>query len=93
MDTARQLVSVVAGLGLLLAAAYLLRRHTGGAGGFRLTPRKARTVEVMERVALTPQHSLHVVRVAGEVLLFSAGPGGARVVRKLEPGAAEKERT
>ena len=80
----RQLVSVVAVLALLLVVAYLLRRHTGGAGAFRLGPRKTRTVEVIERVALTPQHSLHVVKVAGEILLLSASPGGVRVIRNVE---------
>lgn len=76
-------MSVVAVLGLLLVVAYLLRRHPGGARGFRLRPQKTRTVEVIERVVLTPQHSLHVVKVAGELLLLSAGPGGVGVIRKL----------
>ena len=73
-------MSIVAVLGILLAVAYLLRRR---GGGFRLGMPKTRTVEVMERVALTPQHSLHVVRVAGELLLLSAGPGGVGVISNL----------
>ena len=91
MESARQIVSVAAVLGLLLAAAYLLRRHAGSAAGFRFGPRRTRTIEVIERVALTPQHSLHVVRLAGELVLFSAGPGGVRmVVRNLPaPNAGE----
>jgi flagellar biogenesis protein FliO len=81
MESARQFVSVVAVLGTLLVLAYLLRRHSGG---FRLGMRKTRTVEVIERVVLTPQHSLHVVRVAGELLLLSAGPSGVGVIRNLD---------
>ena len=84
VDYARQFLSVAGVLGVLLVALYLLKRHAGGVAGLRLRAAKTRTLEVVERTILTPQHSLHVVRVGTELILFSAGPGGVALIKSLE---------
>ncbi len=89
MEYLRQLVSIAAVLGLLMAVLYWLKRQAGGSVRMGWRDRTGRSVEVVERAALTPQHSLHVVRVKRDLFLFSAGPGGVALVRKLEDVAAE----
>jgi flagellar biogenesis protein FliO len=91
VDYIRQLVSIVGVLALLMAVVYILRRRAGGVLGVRLRPQNGRTLQVVERAALTPQHSLHVVRVSKDLLLFSAGPGGVALLRKVEDGQPTEE--
>ncbi len=59
-------------LGLLALLSLLSRRLRGGASGSR------------ETVALTGQHAVHVVEIAGRRLLVGTGPSGApRVLAEL----------
>ena len=39
-----------------------------------------RRMQTLERLALTPQHSLHLVSVSGKILLIAVSPGGCSVV-------------
>ncbi len=58
-------------LALLGAALWLLQRK-------RLIiprPNGSRQLEVVERVRLSPQHSLALVRVSGRMMLVGTGPG------------------
>lgn len=62
------------------------------AGLWRRTPLgAARTagrgpqLERLERLALSPQHSLHLVRVAGRALLLGVSPAGIQVLERLGP--------
>ena len=88
VDTARQLVSVASVLGLLLLVLYLLRRYRGNGALFQFRAARGSLVRVVERIALTPQHSLHVVTIGDETVILAAGPGGVRVVRKVRPAQA-----
>ena len=59
-------------IGLLWLLSHLSRRIRGGAGQGR------------ETVALTGQHAVHVVEIAGRRLLVGTGPSGApRVLAEL----------
>lgn len=81
MEAIQQTLVVVFVLGLLGATLYWLRgkglaRFNGrglGRGG-------ARRMRTIERLALTPQHSLHLVNVGGRVLLIAVSPGGCSVL-------------
>jgi flagellar biogenesis protein FliO len=80
MDSASQFLSIAAVLGLLGFVAWRFRASR--AGGARLwSGRAPQQLRVVERVALTPQHSLHLVAVGSEVLLIGAGPGGVALIR------------
>ena len=81
MDQARQLLSVLFVLGLLLAALWALRRK----GLTRFTPgagrgKSRRNAVLIERLPLTAQHALHLVRVADRALLIGTGPSGCSLV-------------
>jgi len=55
-------------------------------GGFSRGPgvKPAKRMQVMERVALTPQHSLHLVRVDDRVVLVASAPGGCSVLSPMD---------
>jgi flagellar biogenesis protein FliO len=81
MEVIQQTLVVVFVLGLLGATLYWLRgrgvaqfKMTGGGRG------STRRMQSLERLALTPQHSLHLVNVSGRVLLIAVSPGGCSVV-------------
>jgi flagellar biogenesis protein FliO len=81
MEAIQQVFGVVAVLALLGGALWWLR-HKGlaqfavrGPGGS-----KTKSMRVIERLALTPQHSLYLVRVADRTMLIAASPGGCSIL-------------
>ena len=81
MEAIQQALGVFAVLALLGGALWWLRRKgvaqfcvRGPGGG------KTRTMRVIERLALTPQHSLYLVRVADRTMLIAASPGGCSIL-------------
>lgn len=78
MALTQQLMMVLAVFALLGGLLWLMRRR----GGLAFSPRRtgARQVEVLERVPLTPQHSLHLVRVAGKVVLIGTAPSACTLL-------------
>jgi len=71
VELLQQFAAVGLVLGLLAAAIWLLKRQS------ILLPRRngPRQLELVERVALSPQHSLALVRVNGNMMLVGTGPG------------------
>lgn len=81
MEAIQQTLVVVFVLGLLGVTLYWLRskgmaqfnvKGVGRAG--------SRRMQTIERLPLTPQHSLHLVNVAGRVLLIAVSPGGCSLL-------------
>jgi flagellar biogenesis protein FliO len=61
-----------------------------GMASFRLGARRGgntRRMEVLERVPLTPQHALHLVRVSGRTVLIATAPSSCTLLDA--PTAAE----
>jgi flagellar biosynthetic protein FliO len=87
-DLLQPLGAVVLVLGLLGATLYFLRRHGvasfSGGGGFR-PQSKEKHMKVLERMALGPQHALHLVRVGDRTLLISTAPGSCRLIDSAGP--------
>jgi flagellar biogenesis protein FliO len=94
MEEIRQILSVLTVLALLGGGLWWLRRKgvaqfaavSRGAGG------KARSMQLVERLALTPQHALHLVRVSGRTILVASSPGGCSLLDTL-PQNDREERT
>ena len=77
MEFAEQVASVLAVFGLLALAVYAFGRKTGRPWlGFRNQARKTDSMFVAERLVLTPQHSLHLVRIGDRSLLIATHPQG-----------------
>lgn len=81
MEVIQQTLVVVFVLGLLGATLYWLRRQgVARFGGQGVGRGSARRMQSVERLALTPQHSLHLVNVSGRVLLIAVSPGSCSVL-------------
>jgi flagellar biogenesis protein FliO len=83
MDVLRQVFSVLLVFSLLGAALWALRR--GGRISFQGFARKrilgnTRSMVAVERLALTPQHTLHLICIHGREILVATHPQGCSVV-------------
>lgn len=95
INVVRQTISVLLVFVLLGTALCLLRKgraaSTARASRFRcllrLTPGRAKSLEPVERLALTPQHSIHLVRIHGRELLVATHPRGCTVLNESSRGA------
>jgi len=90
MEIYVQLMAAAAVVGLAALVACLLKR--GGLlsrGGLR---RRGRWLAPVERLALTPQHTLHVVRVRDRAVLVASHGGGCDVLGSWpwEPGGSSR---
>lgn len=83
MEVARQVLSVLLVFGLLGLAVWKLRR---GANFGSLLPRARavnRGLESVERLALTPQHCLHLVKIHGREIVVTTHPQGCSVLVQI----------
>jgi flagellar biogenesis protein FliO len=90
MEAIQQVLGVVEVLALLGGSLWWLRRKglaqfaVRGPGGSR-----TKSMRVIERLALTPQHSLYLVRVADRTMLIAASPGGCSILDGVAESANE----
>ena len=78
MELARQVLAVIAVFGLLSAALWTLRR--AGSMRLRLRDSRTRSLASIERLALTPQHSLHLVKIHGREVVVATHPHGCALL-------------
>lgn len=69
-----QTLAVIVVLGLLVGSLWLLRRKGFASVKLGFGASHSRRLELVERMALTPQHSLHLVRVEDRLLLIGLSP-------------------
>lgn len=81
MEPIRQILAVLLVLGLLGGTLYWLRSKTGARFAVKGFGRPGgRQMRSIEQLRLTPQHSLHMVRVGDRILLVALSPGGCSVL-------------
>jgi flagellar biogenesis protein FliO len=81
MEVIQQTLVVIFVLGLLGAAIYWLRAQgIARFNGQGVGRSGARRMQTIERLPLSPQHSLHLVNVSGRVLLIAVSPGGCSLL-------------
>jgi len=90
MESIQQALSVVLVLGLLGGALWWLRRKGMAQFALKTSAGKRKSIQVIERMALTPQHSLHLVRVADRTMLIAASPAGCSILEGFAEPAREK---
>ncbi len=79
MELVRQILSVLAVFAALGAALWLLRRN--GAASFRgLGRKRSGRLQAIERVPLSAQHALHLVRFDDRVLVIAAHSSGCTLI-------------
>ena len=84
-----QSIAVVVVLSILAAALWLLRRK-GLATVSMSLPRafaKQRRMEVLERISLTAQHSLHLVRIDDRLIVVGVSPSSCDQIESLSQPA------
>jgi len=87
MELTEQLAMVLLVFALLGGLVWALKKR--GLASLPIPRRKnngTRQMEVIERVPLTPQHAIHLVRVAGKVVLIGTAPSSCTI---LETNAVE----
>jgi flagellar biogenesis protein FliO len=86
-------VLAVALVAALLAAAmvWLSRRGFAGAAGSLLGVRRPRRLEMLDRLSLTPQHSLHLVRLGNRTILLGRSPSGLALLDTAEGRSDDAE--
>jgi flagellar biogenesis protein FliO len=93
MDDLQPILAVILVLSLLGGLLFFLRRRgiatfsafPAGAGLGKQTA-NARQLKVVERVPLSAQHALHLVRVGDRLILVATAPGSCQV---LDPAVRE----
>jgi flagellar biogenesis protein FliO len=82
MDAIREIAAVAVVLGLLGALLWRLRRR-GFAGVLPLGRPRGRQLECVERLALGPQHAIHLIRLGGRGLLVTSSPSGCALMESF----------
>ena len=83
MDAIQPIAAVALVLTLLGGALFFLKKrgaasfHLPGSGSRRAGPRR---MEVIERVALGPQHALHMVRVGDRTVVVATAPSSCQLL-------------
>ena len=85
MEVVREMASVGAVLLLLAVTLWFLRR--AGWTSSRVGKCRERRLESLERLSLSPQFTLHLVRLDGTTLLLASTASGCTVVDR-RPGEA-----
>ena len=90
MSVGQQLLGAGAAISLLLALLWWTRRASGLLSvAWRKPARGGRALELMERLPLTPQHSIHLVRHRDQYLLIGVHGAGLSVLYRCgEAGLA-----
>ena len=91
MELIGQMTAAAGVVTLLIGALWWLRRRGYAQVGAIRAPR-ARRMERLERLALSPQHTLHLVRLGDTALVVAASPAGCSLIRSLPCSAVDVDR-
>lgn len=87
MEPIRQVFAVCGVLLLMAAALWWLRRK--GLARYGGRARREHALQAVERVMLSPQHSLHLVRLSRRGWLVAVSPAGCAVLDQFDWTALE----
>jgi flagellar biosynthetic protein FliO len=91
VESIQQTIVVFFVLALLGGTLYWLRRRGLAQFSFPSKPGSgSRKIQLVERLPLSPQHSLHLVRVGGRELLIGVSPAGCTVLDQAETTGTER---
>ncbi|MDX2121769.1 MAG: flagellar biosynthetic protein FliO [Gemmatimonadota bacterium] len=81
-----ELAAVSFVLALLAGAVWWVKQHPG----WTAAPPHERSLEAVERLRLSPQHTLVVVRAGERLLLVATHPQGCSLLARLAPGRSRR---
>jgi flagellar biosynthetic protein FliO len=95
MELFQQFVIVLAVLGLLCGALWVLKRKGWVRAGLRRGREDGQPrMKIIDRLPLSPHHSLHLVRLADRTLLIGLSPSGCNLLESSQgalPPAVRQE--
>lgn len=95
MDYLVQMIGVLFVMALMAALLWFLRSK--GVAQFPMVIRsmknKSQLLYTVDRLALTPQHSLHAVRVANRILIIGVSPAGLTTLEQMPVSEISMEQT
>ena len=95
MDYLVQMFGVLFVMALMAGLLWLLRRK--GVAQFPMVMRsmknKSQVLQTVDRLALTPQHSLHAVRVANRIIIIGVSPAGMTTLEQVPISEISLEHT
>lgn len=80
MEILQQLLAVALVLGAVWALVWVMKRKGWAQARIRRSPGSQTQLEVIDRLTLTPQHSVHLIRLADRILLVGLSPNGCNVL-------------
>ena len=80
MEYLQQMLAVLAVFGILGAALWWLRRRGLVRFAMNASRKREGVLSQVERLALSPTHSLHLVRMADRAILIASWPGGCQAI-------------
>jgi hypothetical protein len=83
MELIAQLAAVGAVLAGLAAFSWWMRKRGFATNGLGHT-RRARRLESMERLALSPQHTLHLVKLGRRALIVASSAAGCTLLESMD---------
>lgn len=84
MDLIRPILSILTVFGLLGVALWWLgRKNLLQFSGFPVPRNRPSNLETIDRMRLTPHHSLHVVRAGDQVIILALHGAGCTVVDSI----------
>lgn len=87
MELSQQLLAVGLVLALFVLAATAAQRRGWLRLNWPVRGRLVRSLELVDRLALTPQHQLHLIRTADRTLLIATHPKGFEVLESSSEAA------
>ena len=92
VNMVEQILAAVFVIGLLLATVWVLRRK-GLAASNAIWKRtgRSKSMQVIEKLQLTAQHSLHLVRLGDELILIGVSPSSCGQIAALKAKAQKPE--
>jgi flagellar biogenesis protein FliO len=83
VEAFQQFLAVLVVLGALFGALWAMRAKSSRFSALSLR-RKSSSLKCIDRLALTPHHSLHLVRVGKLTFLIGLAPAGVNLVREVD---------
>jgi flagellar biosynthetic protein FliO len=83
VETLRQVSAILFVFALLGAALWALRRWNNPG---RQTPSRGKSLQSIERLSLSPQHSLHLVEIDGGRFMVATHPQGCTLLKEWKAG-------
>ena len=79
-------------IGLLLATVWVLRRKgLAASNAIWKCGGRSKSMQVVEKLQLTAQHSLHLVRLGDELILIGVSPSSCGQIAALKASAQQAE--